>query len=104
APRRPAEAAAAFQRICAEAVAVPFGAPSDALASLFDYFQLRRLYDAKRWASLDTAAFDRFRDLRRRFAGHDGEVLYGQWETRGDEAIRRVLSSPVPAAPLNPSA
>ena len=35
--------------------------------------------------------------------GHDWEVLYGQWEARGDEAIRRVLSAPVPARTLNPS-
>lgn len=104
APRRLADAVAAFRRICAEPVALPLGTHAGALASLLDYFQLRRVYDAKQWAALDKAALDRFRDLRRRFAGHDWEVVYGQWEARGDDAIRRVLTAPVPAATLNPSA
>jgi hypothetical protein len=104
APRRLADAVTAFRRVCAEPVVPPLSAHAGALASLLDYFQLRRVYDAKRWASFDKTALDRFRDLRRRFAGHDWEVLYGQWEARGDDAIRRVLSAPVPAASLNPSA
>jgi hypothetical protein len=103
-PRRLPDAEAAFRRVCAEPVGLPFGANRVDLPSLLDYFRLRGAYDAKRWASLDKAALDRFRDLRRRFAGHDWEVLYGQWESRGEDAIRRVLSVPAPAATLNPSA
>ena len=50
--------------------------------------------DAKDWAALDKAALDRFRDLRLRFGGHDGDRLYGQWETRGEEAVRQAIARP----------
>ena len=92
--RRFASVTATFRRVWADVERTHRGSPVTDLPAFFDYCRLRRAFDAKDWAALDKAALDRFRDLRLRFGGHDGDRLYGQWETRGEEAVRQAIARP----------
>lgn len=68
-----------FERFLAKlrgGTATSRGADQDAVA---EYFELRRLYDARQFAALDKDKLDRLSRYMRRFAGSDAERRYEAW-------------------------
>lgn len=90
---RVSDAERLFRRVVAEHDGPAPRRDAETLDAFFVYGQLRRAYDAEQWAVLDKSALDRFRGLRLRFRGHAWDVLYGQWETRGEVAVRQAIAA-----------
>ena len=78
-----------FGRTTGEPAHCPTPLTPDEL-ELVDYFQVRRKFEARDFAGLDTDRIIRYREEKRRFADTAHEELYRCWLTDGERALRRV--------------
>lgn len=81
--RQVTQATAAFHRAFGDLAGEPGGL---ARQEIVEFFRLRRLYERKAWAELQTAGLDRFLAMRAK-VGVDLEALYAAWEVGGDDAL-----------------
>jgi hypothetical protein len=84
--RRFTQAAAAFRRARSGRAGTPLSASGT--AALIDYFQLRRLYEAREFTHLSKAKLDRLREARRVFQGDRIDRVYAEWLSVGDGAVQ----------------
>ena len=57
------------------------------LTHLLEYFQARKLYEAKELESFDRAKLIQLRNERQEFSGLKYDALYERWRSEGDGAI-----------------
>lgn len=60
---------------------------------LLEYFQTRRLYEARQFSALDRAKLIRFRDAKTEFAGAAMDTLFDRWKSAGPDVVRQFLTS-----------
>lgn len=60
---------------------------------LWDFFQVRRKFEAKDYAGLDTDRIVRYREQKRQFADAAHEAQYRRWLLEGDRALNAVAAS-----------
>jgi len=96
-----AKAQTAFQRFSSSRQAPANGLALDAeLPKILEYFEARRLLEAKQFASFDRAKLIRFRDQQIAFGNPKTEALYKRWRA-GDNL--RDLFNPEPKQGFHPS-
>ncbi len=68
-----------FERFLARLRGDPGGGRASDKGALAEYFELRRLYDARQFVALDKDKLDRLSRYMRRFAGAETEQRYQAW-------------------------
>ncbi|MGA2877628.1 MAG: hypothetical protein ABSG13_01625 [Bryobacteraceae bacterium] len=80
------KAALMFAQIARDSIQIPF-TPEE--LELRDYFEIRRKFEAKDFAGLDTDRIVRYRDEKRQYAEAAYEELFRRWLVEGDSALNR---------------
>jgi hypothetical protein len=62
-------------------------APDPLISRKLEFFDMRKLYEAKDLASFDRAKLIRFREDSREFSGAENDALYRLWKARGEAAV-----------------
>lgn len=91
-----AGAAKAFEQFVRHHQRVGNLAVDPGIRRMIDYFEDRRLYEARQLAGFDRARLIKFRNERQEFSGAEYERLYTRWHSSGDGILTQIAASETP--------